>query len=115
MYRDSKPLPIEYIPWSQITHINYGFATVNKDVVPALKNQGALSNLIKEAHENDVKVLLSIGGWYGSKRMDEMAAVDKHRKTCVDKVKEWVHEYNLDGKFCIVLLHCNHWLMFYSL
>lgn len=78
---------------------------MNKDVVPALKNQGALSNLVKEAHENNVKVLLSIGGWYGSKRMDEMVSLDKHRKTCVDKVKGWLHEYNLDGKFSMFYLN----------
>lgn len=75
---------------------------MNKDVVPALKNQGALSNLVNEAHENNVKVLLSIGGWYGSKRMDEMVSVDKHRKNCVDKVKGWVNEYNLDGKLYLI-------------
>ncbi|KAF1806617.1 glycoside hydrolase, partial [Mucor lusitanicus] len=96
-YWESKLLPIEHIPWSQITHINYGFASVNEGIEPILTNEAQLIRMVGIAHQHNVKVLLSIGGRLGSRSMSSMAATHENRTVFVDKVVGWVLEYGLDG------------------
>lgn len=98
-YWESKLLPIEHIPWSQITHINYGFASVNEGIEPILTNEAQLIRMVGIAHQHNVKALLSIGGWLGSRSMSSMAATHENRTVFVDKVVGWVLEYGLDGRF----------------
>lgn len=97
-YWESKLLPIDHIPWSQITHINYGFASVNEGAEPILTNEAQLIRMVGIAHQHNVKALLSIGGWLGSRSMSSMAATHKNRTMFVNKVVGWVLEYGLDGK-----------------
>lgn len=96
-YWESKLLPIDHIPWSQITHINYGFASVNEGIEPILTNEAQLIRMVGIAHQHNVKALLSIGGWLGSRSMSAMAATHENRTLFVDKVVGWVLEYGLDG------------------
>lgn len=97
-YWESKLLSIDHIPWSQITHVNYGFATVNEGVEPIITNEAQLIRMVGIAHQHNVKVLLSIGGWFGSRSMSSMASNHENRTMFVDKVVGWVLEYGLDGK-----------------
>ena len=47
-----------------MTHINYAFAIpTSEGTLLPLENPGAATAIINEAHKNDVKVLLAIGGW----------------------------------------------------
>jgi chitinase len=96
-YWESKLLPIEHIPWSQITHINYGFAPVNDDIIPNLSSKAQLSKIVDIAHQHHVKVLLSIGGLLGSKSMSKMASTEDNRTKFTKKIMEWVFEFGLDG------------------
>lgn len=96
-YWESKQLPIDHIPWSQITHINYGFATVNEDILPVITSKAQLVKLVGVAHQNNVKALLSIGGWTGCKMMSKMASSKDNRTQFIEKVVGWVLEYGLDG------------------
>ncbi|CEP18905.1 hypothetical protein [Parasitella parasitica] len=96
-YWESKLLPIDHIPWSQITHINYGFASVNEGNEPVLTNEAQLIRMVGIAHQHNVKSLLSIGGWLGSRSMSSMAATQENRTVFVEKVVDWVLEYGLDG------------------
>ncbi|KAI8981096.1 glycoside hydrolase [Pilobolus umbonatus] len=97
MDRESERLSIEDIPWTQITHINYGFASMNEGVIPTLGDKGQLIKLVGLAHENNVKALLSIGGWLGSQSMSEMASTADNRNLFVKYVVDWVLEFGLDG------------------
>ncbi|ORY90465.1 glycoside hydrolase, partial [Syncephalastrum racemosum] len=94
----SKPLPLDSIPWSQITHINYGFTTLNEEVTPTLSNRAQLSKMIEKAHENNVKVLVSIGGDDRNRMMDKMIASAEHRSAFVNKTMEWMHSFSIDGE-----------------
>lgn len=100
-YWESKQLPIDHIPWSQITHINFGFATVNEDILPVITSKAQLVKLVGVAHQNNVKALLSIGGWTGCKMMSKMASTKDNRAQFIEKVVGWVLEYGLDGKMSI--------------
>ena len=55
---------LEQMPIEKYTHINYAFAIPTKDGdVLALPNPDFASRLVEIAHENGVKVLISLGGW----------------------------------------------------
>lgn len=85
------------LDWSNLTHINIAF--VNPDTNGVFKNDmgSGLSNVVKTAHENGVKVLASLGGWGGSVNypalVDDKATRDKLNENLIDFVKK----YDLDG------------------
>lgn len=55
---------LEQMPIEKYTHINYAFAIPTKDGgVLALPSPDFASRLVEIAHENGVKVLISLGGW----------------------------------------------------
>lgn len=53
--------------------------------------------MVKLAHENQTKVLLSVGGWTGSKRFSPMVASPLSRKQFIDWNLEFIEKYNTDG------------------
>ncbi|KAI8881554.1 glycoside hydrolase family 18 protein, partial [Backusella circina FSU 941] len=96
-YWESKLLSIENIPWHQITHINYGFATVNDDIYPKIEDEAQLAKFVGVAHQHKVKALLSIGGWLGSISMSKMASTPGNRTEFVKKAVDIVLKFGLDG------------------
>lgn len=55
------------INYSKLTHIIFSFAHPAKDGSLLMNGDSALSNLrtmVKEAHKQDTKVMLAVGGWY---------------------------------------------------
>lgn len=63
-YPSWEPSKINTIQYNNLTHINYAFAIPTSDgsLLP-LENPTAATQIIQTAHQNDVKVLLAIGGW----------------------------------------------------
>lgn len=52
------------IRYDVLTHINYAFAIPKSDgTLMPLENGATAKQIIKKAHQNNVKVLLSVGGW----------------------------------------------------
>lgn len=49
------------------------------------------------AHANNTKVLLSVGGWTGSKRFSPMVASPESRKKFIDWNLDFIQKYNTDG------------------
>jgi chitinase len=93
------------IPYDQLTHINYSFAIPAKsgDTLEPLRDDSILKALIPEAHKNNVKVFISIGGWSvgdgGGEdgRFHRMAETAKGRATFIKSTMDFVLKYNLDG------------------
>lgn len=54
----------DMIQYDVLTHINYAFAIPTEDgkLLP-LANEPVAQKIIKEAHKNNVKVFLAVGGW----------------------------------------------------
>ena len=93
----SSRLPPEQIPFDHLTHLNYAFAVVGQDSIPTFSTASLLDHVINLAHSHNVKVLLSIGGWTGSRYLSPTAASNATRTTFVQAVAKLVHEHNLDG------------------
>ncbi len=89
--------------YEYLTQINYAFAipTVDGEVLP-LEYPEVVQRLIKEAHEHDTKVLISLGGWSWLDIPLEdtfVKATETPEKTrkLVDSIMAVVDEYGFDG------------------
>ncbi|CEP15061.1 hypothetical protein [Parasitella parasitica] len=94
--------PVDNIPFDKYTHINYAFAILNNDDnLPSFPDdwavESSLPNVVKQAHAHKTKVLLSVGGWTGSKRFSPMVASASDRKKFIDWNLDFIEKYNTDG------------------
>jgi chitinase len=88
---------IPYTPqWQKITHLNLAFGTVNADGSLDLSDVGKFAGVIVNAHNNDVKVLLSIGGG-GSDSFSDALLHSGSRAILTDNIIKAVGDFNLDG------------------
>ena len=86
------------IPFEQLTHINYSFLIPNDDGTFApIANGWKLKNIADEAHEHDVQVLISVGGWGWDAQFETVAADEALRADFVQNLSAFVDEYDLDG------------------
>ena len=86
------------IPYDKLTHINYSFLTPKADgTFNQINNGWKLKLIVENAHKNDVKVLISVGGWGWDKQFETVAADPSLRSAFVQNLKAFVDEHQLDG------------------
>lgn len=89
---------LDVIDFSKLTHINYAFLLPMK--TGALKPFGSTSQLrrvVERAAEEDVKVLISVGGWGWDDEFEALALDVDRRARFVSEVADFVVEHQLDG------------------
>lgn len=59
--------------------------------------EASLPRIVDMAHANNTKVLLSVGGWTGSKRFSPMVATAESRKKFINWSMDFVEKYDIDG------------------
>jgi GH18 family chitinase len=88
----------EVIPYDRLTHINYAFLIPNDDGTFApFANDWKLEKIVTEAHQRDVRVLISVGGWGWDEQFETMAAGPDQRGTFVRELAAFVDDHDLDG------------------
>ncbi len=86
------------ISYNQLTHINYAFLIPNDDGTFApILNQYMVGELIKRAHENGVKVIVSVGGWGWDAQFEKVAADASLRALFIQNLKKVMTQYGFDG------------------
>lgn len=92
------------IRYDLLSHINYSFLVPASDGgLEPLENPSHLQSLVKNAHEKDVEVFISIGGWdLGDgggvdTRFELLAADPASRSAFIGNVVNFVETYQLDG------------------
>ncbi len=86
------------IPYDQLTHINYAFLTPNADgTFNPINNAWKLQQIVATGHAQNVKVLISAGGWGWDEQFETMAAHTESRGAFVQNLKAFVDQYQLDG------------------
>ena len=81
-----------------VTHLNYAFALPQGDgSLLDIANPWKLEAYVEIAHANDVKVLISIGGWGWDAEFERLAASPTSRATFVREVVALVEDFGLDG------------------
>ncbi|MDR0582311.1 MAG: hypothetical protein LBG31_05030 [Prevotellaceae bacterium] len=100
-----RPFVVGYLPswkmsytpqWDKITHLCIAFGIVQPDGSVDITNVSPHKNIIKTAQDNQVKVLLSIGGG-GSNNFSTALLNAAGRATLVARLAQLVTEWNLDG------------------
>src|SRR5919108_2735636 len=70
----------DIIPYDKLTHINYSFLTPKADgTFNPINNSWKLKQIVKDAHEHNVRVCISVGGWGWDAQFEEMAADPESR------------------------------------
>ena len=86
-----------YTPdWEKITHLCLAFGKVRADGTLDMEAVSGHNTLIEEAHRNQVKVLLSIGGG-GSRSFSSALLNDTSRAGLIAELQHWINELELDG------------------
>ncbi|KAG6832174.1 hypothetical protein H0H92_004905 [Tricholoma furcatifolium] len=92
--------PLSNITWDKYTHMTYSFAETTPDV-NTLDLSGSdpsqLPNFVSEAHKNNVKALVSIGGWTGSRFYSSNVATSQNRTKFAQTILAFAKKYQLDG------------------
>ena len=85
------------IPYNELTHINYAFLIPNEDGTFAQMNTWMPGELVRLAHQQNVKVLISVGGWGWDKQFTSLAAKPVTRTAFVQNLVKIVEQYGFDG------------------
>ncbi|KAI0777381.1 glycoside hydrolase [Trametes elegans] len=88
------------VSWSKYTAVTYAFAVTTQDVNSVsleASDEELLPKFVELAHQNNVKALLTIGGWTGSTYFSSAVATEANRTAFVQTVLGLVSKYNLDG------------------
>ncbi|MBB6271601.1 GH18 family chitinase [Pedobacter cryoconitis] len=91
---------VSQVQFNKLTHVNYAFILPTASGgFQALENPSKLQNLVSTAHANNVKVLVSVGGWNNGddSAFESFAASASGRTTFTNNVINLVNQYNLDG------------------
>jgi len=80
-----------------LTHLNYAFALPDETGKISLGTTDLLTQVVAQGHAKGISVLLSVGGWSGSRYFSNIAASADLRKTFVGDCVTFVQNYNLDG------------------
>lgn len=102
-YPDWEADKMDRIQYDVVTHIIYAFAIPKEDgTLRPLDNPSTAKKLIKQAHKNDTKVLIAIGGWsYNDIPLEPTfkAATNSDEKidSLVKSIFDMVDEYGFDG------------------
>lgn len=94
---------LDRIQFDIVTHINYAFAIPTPDgsLLP-LENPDLARTLIAQAHANNVKVLLAVGGWeYNGTPLEntfvQATNTDAKIQKFANAIMDMVREYGFDG------------------
>lgn len=102
-YPSWKPDKLNAVDFGILTHVCYAFAIPTADGgLRDLQNPETARTLIRSAHENGAKVLLSVGGWsYNDAPLEsvfmEATADDVRLRRLVDNILVMCEEYGFDG------------------
>ncbi|EED84956.1 hypothetical protein POSPLDRAFT_126595 [Postia placenta Mad-698-R] len=88
------------ISWSKYTAVSYAFAVTTED--PSTVSLGAsdevlLPQFVQAAKQNNVKAMLTVGGWTGSQYYSTVVSTPENRDTFANAVLGLVSKYDLDG------------------
>ncbi len=102
-YPSWKPDRLSYVDFGIVTHVCYAFAIPTADGgLRDLENPETALALIRSAHENGAKVLLSVGGWsYNDTPLEnvfmEATADDAKVRRFAESILAMCEEYGFDG------------------
>ncbi|MFP4242597.1 MAG: glycosyl hydrolase family 18 protein [Chitinispirillaceae bacterium] len=111
-----RPYTAQDVPYDKLTHIQYAFFLPETDGTIVSSDEDAdeqillgdkiwwpeethdsTTSLVHLAHQNNVKVLASVGGWTGSENFPAMAGSAQTRSRFCSSARALIEQYNFDG------------------
>lgn len=88
----------EALDFSKLTHLNIAFCNPdeNGNLSHGFKSDEIMHGIVKKAHENNVKVLASIGGDEGYTYLSDLTSANTYQ-SYNNKIMEFIEKFNLDG------------------
>ncbi|EIW85416.1 glycoside hydrolase family 18 protein [Coniophora puteana RWD-64-598 SS2] len=90
---------VDKVSWSKYTTMNY-FSVLtanNGEVTISDSDKDLLPKFVSAAHENNVKAILTVGGYGGSKYFSQDCSTDSGRAQFAQNIMALVKQYDLDG------------------
>lgn len=88
---------VQEIRFDGITHIIQSFAWPNSAGELVYNNSILSPELIEEAHENDVYVMIALGGWGQSESFSSVCADSGKRADFIDNIMDFCSQNGFDG------------------
>lgn len=86
------------LPLDQVTHLNYAFLLPRADgTVEPFTSSWSLKTLIQRAHQHQVQVLVSVGGWGLDQQFEQLASAASTRAVFISELLRVSGEYGFDG------------------
>ncbi|KXN86640.1 Endochitinase [Leucoagaricus sp. SymC.cos] len=95
----SDTLSPSQIPWDKYTSLTYAFALTTPDLnqLNITDPESALRDFVSQAHSHNVKALISVGGWTGSRFFSSAVATAENRTAFTKTLMDFASKYQLDG------------------
>ncbi|TWT36948.1 Chitinase B precursor [Posidoniimonas corsicana] len=90
-------LPIEQIPWRQLTHVSHAFLAVDSDGELVENDLVPSKRLTEAAHQNRVRVLLSLGGGKTAEGLTKIAQSPERLEAYAKSVTAAAIDNGYDG------------------
>lgn len=96
---DPKVLPLDKVNWKKYTQLTFAFAltTPTPGKLDVTGGEDLLSQFASTARKNNVKSLISIGGWTGSRFFSTAVGCAANRTMFVKTITDLVSKHHLDG------------------
>ncbi|KAK1975762.1 family 18 glycosyl hydrolase [Colletotrichum cereale] len=98
-YHANRGFPVSSIPWEKYTDVKYSFAETTADNSLDLSKSAPdqIPAFVSAAREHNVKALIAVGGWTGSRFFSSAVGSPENRTAFVKSCLDLVDKYNLDG------------------
>ncbi|TDZ34920.1 Chitinase A1 [Colletotrichum spinosum] len=98
-YHSNRGFPVSSMPWEKYTDAKYAFAETAADGTFNFTKSHAdqIPAFVEGAHAHNVKALVSIGGWTGSRFFSTAIGSPENRTAFVKNCLDLVEKYSLDG------------------
>ncbi|HEX2866507.1 MAG TPA: glycoside hydrolase family 18 protein [Ignavibacteriales bacterium] len=92
-------MPYSAIPYYSLTHICHAFIRPNSDGSLSVRPGFIYKEMVETAHRNNVKVLISLGGWdtVAAKNFRTLSADQQSRKKFVSELTQFCRTNGYDG------------------
>ncbi|KAI8370835.1 glycoside hydrolase superfamily [Choanephora cucurbitarum] len=85
------------VNWNLLDHVVYSFSEPDAQGNMKGFTSSSLQSFTNKAHQHNVGVSISVGGWSGSKYFSSLVRTDASRKKLAKNIVQLVSEHNLDG------------------
>ncbi|KAJ2792124.1 hypothetical protein GGI18_000644 [Coemansia linderi] len=88
----------EGVDFAKYTHITIAFAIPDQNGHITMDNRDSMmAEWMPKLAEGHTKVLVSLGGWTGSKHFSPLLKDPKKRSHMIDEMTQWMQEFGFDG------------------